>query len=210
MSTLEAELGIALGGDVGDIGPDGYASMLASLLPPGRLWQLIPGASTLYALLLASADELSRVHARIADMLNEADPSTAIELLPEYERELNIAAASTTAERQARVAAREVARQRFPPLDFQVALAPLLALDPSAVVVIERTRAFCIAVGDDREIFRFFIYRNPALPGAYFLASAQAQIDRMKPSHTVGHVIESTSMLYGDPHSLYGRDIMGP
>jgi len=89
------------------------------------------------------------------------------------------------------------------------ALAPLLAQAPADVVVIERTRAFAIAVGDDREIYRFFIYRDPTLPDVYFLASAQAQVDRMQPSHTEGTVVESINFLCDDPHSLCDRDLLG-
>jgi hypothetical protein len=69
-------------------------------------------------------------------------------------------------ERRARVVARLVRRQRYRPVDFQAALAPLLVLDPGQVAVIQRTRAFCVAIGDDREIYRFFVYRDPAL-GAF-------------------------------------------
>lgn len=188
---------------------EAYQRVLSALLPPGKLWRL-DSSSVLSKLLLGCADELARVDQRVRDMLNECDPSTAVELLPEYEAALGLVAAATTAERQANIVALLVRRQKFRPVDFQVALAPLLAQDPSAVVVLERSRAFVTSIGDDREIFRFFIYRNPALAGTYFVASAQAQVDRMKPSHTVGHVIESTHFLYGDPHSLYGRDLMGP
>jgi hypothetical protein len=75
--------------------------------------------------------------------------------------------------------------------------------------VIERTVAEALAMGDVREIFRFFVYRDPTEPGAYFIESAQELVDAIKPSHTAGHVIESIEFLYADPHSLYGRDLMG-
>lgn len=185
-----------------------YARMLAALLPPGGLWRLI-GESVLSRVLAASADELARVHARVEDLLDESDPETAVELLPEYERELKLEQASTIEERRARIVARQVARQRFRPVDFQVALAPLLGQDAEDVQVLERTHAFTLSIGDVREIFRFFIYRNPALPGAYFVESAQDLVDTIKPSHTAGHVIESIDFLYDDPHSLYDRDLMG-
>lgn len=185
-----------------------YARLLESLLPPGRLWRLYAGA-VLPKLLAGLADELQRVADRGAALLSEADPSTAVELLPEYEAELGIAAAATVAERQARVVGRLVARQRYRPVDFQTALAPLLAQDPGDVVVLERTLAFAATVGDAREIFRFFIYRNPALPGAYFLAGAQALVNQIKPAHTIGTLIESVSFLCDDPFSLCDRDLLG-
>lgn len=184
-----------------------YARMMQQLLPPGRIWKLI--GTFLADLFLGCADELARVEGRVNDMLNEADPSTATELLPEYESELDLETAATDEERRARIVARLIARQRFRPVDFQAALAPLLALDPVDVVVIERSHAFAVSLGDDREIFRFFIYRNPALPGTYFLASAQALVDKIKPSHTVGAVIESVSFLCEDPHDECERDLLG-
>lgn len=187
--------------------PEMYARMLAGLLPPGKLWSLI--SSVLGDLLLACADELARFHGRVNDLLNEMVPTTATELLPEYEAELELAPAATIDERRANITAAEVRRQRFRPADFQAALAPLLGLAPTAVVVVEHSRAFALAVNDDREIYRFFIFRDPTLPGAYFLASAQAVVDKMKPSHTVGTVGESINLLCDDPHSLCDRDLLG-
>jgi uncharacterized protein YmfQ (DUF2313 family) len=193
---------------MGPANADAYARMLRALLPPGRAWRT-DLQSVLHQLLLGSADELARVEGRARDLVRESNPATAIELLPEYELEYGVAAAATTAERQARIVARRVLRQRFRPADFQTALAVLLAQAPASVVVIERTHAQAVAMGDEREIFRFFIYRDPTLPGIYFLASAQEIVNAMKPSHTIGTVIESIAALYDDPHSLYDRDLMG-
>jgi hypothetical protein len=184
-----------------------YGRMLVALFPPGKVWNFVSGE--LVNLITGCADELARVHARVTDLIEETDPNTTSELLPEFESELGLDAVVSTDERRARIVARLIARQRFRPVDFRTALAPLLGQDPADVVVIERTRAFAILVGNDREIFRFFIYRNPALPGTYFLASAQDLLDTIKPSHTVGHVIESISMLCDDAFSLCDRDILG-
>jgi hypothetical protein len=185
-----------------------YQRMMTALLPQGRLWKLI-GDSVLSDLILAAADELARVDARVDDLLDEADPSTATELLPEYEEMLALEEASTVEERRARIVARLVARQRFRPVDFQQALAVLLGQDPEDVVVLERTHAFAVSIGDVREIFRFFIYRDPDEPGDYFVDSAQELVDKIKPSHTKGHVIESVNFLCNDPFSLCDRDILG-
>lgn len=181
--------------------------MQVALLPPGRLWRMVGG--NLSALFLGCADELARLDARVDDLLNEADPSTATELLPEFEKELGLEEASTIEERRARVVARTIARQRYRPIDFQVSLAPLLGQDAVDVVVIETSHAEAVAMGDDREIFRFFIYRDPTAPGDYFLESAQAQLDKIKASHTKGHVIESIDFLCDDPFSLCDRDLLG-
>lgn len=184
-----------------------YAGMQARLLPPGRLWHFLDAMLT--DLLLGAADELARLDARGDDLLREAEPSTATELLPEFERELGLDEAPTIEERRARVVARTVARQRYRPVDFRISLAPLLGQEPDDVVVIETSHAAAAAMGDDREIFRFFIYRDPSLPGDYFIDSAQAQVDKIKPSHTKGHVIESIDFLCDDSFSLCDRDLLG-
>lgn len=165
--------------------------------------------SFLLNLFAACADEIGRLEARAYAMIEENDPRTAVELLPEYESELRLDSTGTTAERQARVVAHTIARQRYRPVDFQTALALLLGQAPASVVVLERSHAFAASIGDDREIYRFFIYRDPGLPGTYYLASAQALVNKIKPSHTVGHVIESVSFLCDDPFSLCDRDILG-
>lgn len=188
--------------------PNKYARMMFALLPPGRVWRLI-GDSFLGNVFAACADELGRIEARAAALIEEADPRTAVELLPEYEAELELESTGTTAERQARIVARLVARQRYRPSDFQTALAPLLGQLAEDVVVIERSRADAIAMGDDREIYRFFVYRDPTEPGTYYLDSAQALVDKIKPTHTKGHVIESIDFLCDDGFSLCDRDILG-
>lgn len=187
-----------------------YARMMLALFPPGRLWRLV--GSTLASTITACADELTRLHTRALDLIEESDPTTAYELLPEYERDLEIGVGvGTIAERRARVVARIVARQRYRPVDLRTALAPLLGQTPAAVTIIERSHAVAVTMGalDGREIFRFFVYRNPALPGSYYVASAQALLDAIKPSNTSGAVIESINMLCDDPYSLCDRDILG-
>lgn len=313
------------------------------------------------------ADAFGAVEARAYDLIEESDPSTALELLPEYETELELDSTGTLAERQARVLARTIARQRYRPVDFQAALAPLFGQDAEDVVIIEtriwrltktggvnatfdagassiqtldgdgfvewtvdtitQTRwvglslssaalsmdpltfdyairfdvsdysayengtlkqsATGAVVGDRlriqrtgttitflrngavyytsvtassgslridigistssakvealrmydaakkayrtlswqnitnvtpalaltndvREVYRFFAFRDPALGGSWYIDSAQDLIDTIKASHTLGFAIERTTALYGDPYTLYGRDIMGP
>jgi uncharacterized protein YmfQ (DUF2313 family) len=185
-----------------------YARMLKALLPPSKIWKL-DADGVLSAVALGSADELVRVDGRVRDLLEEADPRTTLELLPDFERVLGLVSEGSLDERRARVVAQLLRRQRFRPVDFQEALAPLLGQDAADVVVIETSRAQAIAVGDDREIYRFHIHRDPGLPGSYDLASAQDIVDRMKPSHTLGRVNESIDMLCDDAFSLCDRDILG-
>lgn len=165
-------------------------------------------ANFVNALLAGCADELARLDARMQDLLRESNPATANELIAEYELELGLPSSGSTAERLARIVAQETADAGFRPEDIQTALAPLLALNPVDVIVIERTHADAVAMGDDREIFRFFVYRAPDLT-TYYVASAQALLDKIKPSHTLGYVIESINFLCDDPYSLCDRDLLG-
>lgn len=192
----------------GPVGAEVYARMLKLLLPPGKVWNLLPD-SLLSAVLLAAGDELARIHQRALDLLVEADPAQVDELLEDWERVLDLEASGTDAERRSAVAAALNRRPRFRPADFQQALAPVLGLDPADVIVTEQTRAFAVSVSDDREIYRFFIYRNPALPGSYDLAAAQAIVNQMKPSHTAGFVIAGLGLLCDDPGGLCDIDILG-
>lgn len=185
-----------------------YARAIQKLLPPSKIWQ-IDLAGVLSEVFLAAGDELARVDQRALDLIEEADPRTTDELLPDFERVLGLPGTGTTDARKAQVIALLLLRQRFRPADFQEVLAPILGLSNGDVEVIERTHAQAVAMGDEREIYRFFVYRDPGLGGAYDLVTAQAMLDRMKPSHTVGHVIESTSFLCDDPFSLCDRDILG-
>ncbi len=112
-------------------------------------------------------------------------------------------------ERRAHVVSRLLLRQRVRPADYQEVLAPVLGLNPEDVEIIEHSRAHAIAVGDDQEIYRFFVFRDPVLPGFYDIAQAQAIVDEISHSHTKGYVIESDNFLCDDPFSLTDRDILG-
>ncbi len=185
-----------------------YARMMGALLPPSRMWRLDVGG-ILAKVLLACGDELERVDARGQVLLEESDPRTTDELLSDFERMLGLATDGTIDQRRTRVVAFLLMRPRYRPIDFQVALAGLLGQLPADVDVIERTPAEAAAMGDPREIYRFFIYRDPALPGTYDIAAAQAIVDRIKPSHTEGYVVQSLNFLCDDPLSLCDRDSLG-
>lgn len=184
-----------------------YARSMKALLPPGKLWHMVGGV--LEKLLVACAQELARVDQRALDLLEEADPRTTSELLAEYERELGLTASGTTTERRNRVIALLLLRQRVRPVDYKQILAPLLAQLAADVVLLETSRAQAIAQANDREIYRFFVYRDPSLPGTPDLVAAQAIIDQICHSHTQGHVITSLSFKCDDANSLCDRDRLG-
>lgn len=61
-----------------------YAAMLGKLLPRGPIWSA--GQAALGALLTAFGAELNAVHARLVDLMEEAFPNTADELLADWLR----------------------------------------------------------------------------------------------------------------------------
>ncbi|MEX2630038.1 MAG: putative phage tail protein [Tistlia sp.] len=61
-----------------------YAAQLAQLLPRGAAWPTDPD-SRFRRLLSGLAASLAAVHSRALALLNEADPRTTLELLPEWE-----------------------------------------------------------------------------------------------------------------------------
>lgn len=62
-----------------------YTAQLQALLPSGAAWPRDPDAQ-LTKLIAGLAEEFARVDGRAARLLDEADPRTALELLPEWER----------------------------------------------------------------------------------------------------------------------------
>ncbi|MDH5753428.1 MAG: DUF2313 domain-containing protein [Deltaproteobacteria bacterium] len=77
-----------------------YLSALQALLPPGAAWTREPDAE-LSKLLQAWADEFARLDARAKALLDEADPSSAVELLPDWETICSLDGTGTEADRQA-------------------------------------------------------------------------------------------------------------
>ena len=185
-----------------------FALMMRDLLPPGRLWRRDLGAFIIKCL-LAAGDELNRVSCRSLDLLEESDPRTATELLPDYERELDLVASGTDAQRRNVITARIIQQLGVRPADYQEVLAPLLDLEIAQVQVIEYTAASPQVVAVPREIYRYFIYRDPLLPGTPDIDAAQAQVTAMEHSQTLGTVIESIDFLADDPNSLTNRDLLG-
>lgn len=187
-----------------------YARQQVQLLPPGKVWyRELTG--WIHRIFLGSGEELARICARGVQLLNESDPRTATETLEDWERTyaLETVSGDSIIVRRARILTAVRSQLGCRPADFQEALAPILDLDSADVDVIERSRAFCITVGDDDEIFKFFIYRDPSLPGTPNIDEAQEVVDRMKPAHTEGFIIESINFLCDDANNLCDRDLLG-
>ena len=94
---------------------EAHARVLKKLLPPGKLWNLLPD-SVLSLLFLGFGDELSRVDGRGAALIEETDPRTATETLSDWESALGLPDAdilsvpSTTAERRLAVTQKFIRR----------------------------------------------------------------------------------------------------
>lgn len=63
--------------------------LVQQLFPPGQLWNFDSG-QPLQRLATAIGDELDRVVARGADLMNEADPRTATETIADWEKALGL------------------------------------------------------------------------------------------------------------------------
>lgn len=101
-----------------------WARALKQLLPPSTvLWTLTPG-STMTLALEALATELARIEGRGLDLLEEADPRTTTELLPDWERMLGlpdgcvVELLETTAERRLVITEKYTARGGQSPAYF--------------------------------------------------------------------------------------------
>lgn len=92
-----------------------YLSLYQGLLPVGGAWPREPQA-TLTKVLSAEADELTRIHNRAVDLLDEADPRDTTEMIGDWERvtalpdKCSAAYVTTLQERRAAVVARLTAR----------------------------------------------------------------------------------------------------
>ena len=62
---------------------------------------------------------------------------------------------------------------------------------------------------ESKRAFWHYVYRDPALPGSYFLRDAHAIFQAMKHAHTDGTVIASRSLLCDDAESTCDRGPMG-
>lgn len=186
-------------------GIEEYKRQLISLFPRGRLWTF----ETLGDFLTGAATELTRVDVRAAEGLAETDPNTVNETLEEWEEQYGLDGTGTTTERKSALISRVVRKWRTRPVDYQDKFASILGFtDPEDVVVIEISAAEALAMGDQKQIYQFYIYRDPGLAGSFLLSDAEALLEDFVHSHTRGTVIENTCFLCDDPLSLCDKDIL--
>jgi uncharacterized protein YmfQ (DUF2313 family) len=159
--------------------------MLQALLPTGPAWPREPGA-VLTGVLDGWAEELARLDARAAALLDEADPSTAVETLPEWEHDLGLLGEGGIAERQAAVVGALNAQGGVSEPYFQ-ALATSAGLD----VQITTYRPFQVgrstageALTNGDWLFTWLV-TGPAATTPEARAALEALFRTLKPSHTI-------------------------
>lgn len=180
-----------------------YLHQLQALLPPGPAWPRDDDA-TLTRLLSALSVELARVDARLAVLVDEADPRDTYELLADWDRVAGLpdtclaGAAQSTAERRAALVARLTTIGGQTPAYF-VALAASLGY----TVTVSEYRPYRVnsAVNDPicSELWIFVWQVNSALDtvrrftvqgavddplAAWGNAMLECAISRLKPAHT--------------------------
>jgi uncharacterized protein YmfQ (DUF2313 family) len=177
------------------VSSEAYARQLKQLLPSGRLLRIDP-AGTLSKLLLGVADELARLDARAVVLVSEWDPSTADELLADWERVLGLPAPGTAlpaalADRQANAARAYVARggQSYPYFYELAALAGfVVVIDDVAAHVWRMTVDLAqarVAFTVVRQEFRAGAGRAGDRISSVTVPELEAPVRRAAPAHTV-------------------------
>jgi uncharacterized protein YmfQ (DUF2313 family) len=163
-----------------------YAQQLLQLFPPGPLWESSPGR-TLYRLIEGWGTTLARLELRVLGLLDEADPRTALALLPEWEEAVGLPTAcaplavGTLLRRYAIVT--ELTQRAVPTPAFLVALAASLGF---AVTIEEHAPLKAGFRAGDRvqpvEWAHVFTVHAPAQTAQFFTASASVAGDPLTDS----------------------------
>jgi uncharacterized protein YmfQ (DUF2313 family) len=194
MAVFATELASVLGAGDGVLPRvERYARQLKQLLPPGALWWLDPG-SWLSTQILAIGDELARVDARGETLVDEWDPRTALETLPEWERVLGVPDGATplssiTAERQA-AAARKLAARGGQTAAYFVELAARLGFVVTIVETVAHTWRMDVDLSQSTATLAVSEFRaGSARAGDRVanrsVAELESVINQAKPAHTV-------------------------
>lgn len=172
-----------------------YGRALKKLLPPGPLWRLTPD-SVLSRLFHAFGDECARVEARGYALIEETDPRTATETLPEWERMLGLpdqdvlTIPTTDAERQVAVTQkllRTGGQSRAYYIGVALASGWTVTIDDSYGATVARAGRF--RCGDRLYGAGWaFVWRvdvDFSVTGALTSTELEAVLNRIKPAHTL-------------------------
>lgn len=173
---------------------DDYLAQLLALAPQGAAWPKESGAS-LARLFAGLAEELARIDGRADVLLEQIDPRTATEMLPDWERAFGLPDGCVTAD-PTEDARRMAVHQRVAAMGGQskpyfISMSTLLGYDteideyrPSRVAFtlpqVIRGRPWAFA-------WRVAVYGPAFLSDtpAYASADLQCVINRSKPAHTI-------------------------
>ncbi len=162
-----------------------YQQLLFALLPQGAVWPRDPD-STLGQTLAALAEEMARVDARALDLLDEADPRTTYELLPDWEQTCGLPDAcaglgASLQERRAAVVARVTHRGGQSPAYFQD-----LAASLGYAATVSEHRPFRAGLGRSGDpvygadwVFAWRVTTSQAAPRVLFRAGQSAAGERL-------------------------------
>ena len=185
-----------------------YGRQLLSLLPPGRIFPNDPG-STLRSFLDALGSAFADVEARSEELLDELDPRTTVQLLPEWENLLGLpdecsGIAGTLQERRDRVV-QKLTDQPQQTVAYFIAVAaqlgyPDVTFEELGPFICGLSRCGDLLSGADTDRF-YFLVRVGTARVTYFRAGAsrageklgafeqaadlECVLNRIKPAHTV-------------------------
>ena len=172
---------------------DDYAVAQRRLLPRGLIW-LTEKTSALFALFLGFGDEWTRLDQRFLDLIEESDPRTTTELLPDWERFAGLPdpcapAPVTLAERREALSAKLVATGGQDALYFIEVAANLGVV----ITITEQQHGLPFRCGSSRcgdpmngesSVFHWLV-DGPAATPADTRARLICQFDRIEPAHLV-------------------------
>ncbi len=162
-----------------------YLSVFKQLLPSGSIWEVDPG-SDFEKCLRACAIEFSRIHERAAILMLQVDPSTATEMLQDWERILDLPSAGTLTGRQQRVLA-EYTQDYSSSVESLVRAARDAGFEIIPFILDTRNRTFSVEAENTLTIqipkgqFRNTAYENSSDDAIKTLI--EEVVDRIQPAH---------------------------
>lgn len=197
---------------------EAYRDQLVALLPRGAAWNAAPG-TVLEQLLDAAAQELARVDLRAANLLDETDPRTTNELIPDWERAFglpdycNDLAGTLSARRDAVVAKLTATGYQTPAyfvdvaarLGYAIVIEEFMDYEPghvvNGVVIPPAQWPYVWRVHAANDTIREWTCMDPCTEPLRTWGNEQLEcaIGRLKPAHT--HVLYA----YTAPGALFSR-----
>lgn len=157
--------------------------------------------------LLTLGDALATTEARLQDAASQAFPHSATDTLPIWEDAYGLPSRTdlTTAERQARLAARVLAGRTRGNAKAMMRAVSLLV---GTCALYETLLSDAATAGDARLVYEFALV-IPAAMYSKFEAEVKQLVELAKPAHVYVGVGITRGFLTDDPNSLTDRDFLG-